>query len=165
MNEILNIFKNQAKVSQKNDVGVTQKPFFTNNCINNFIENTTELDSQHILFFNKFPFDKTIKQIYLNVGNNREIDLNKFTFMALDEIIKRQNNYQNFIDLGIYYLGMGHVKVLSMSKQNGKFFFRNDGGSNGYERESNYNLYKNYQPKINELIGFNNAINQILNFN
>ena len=48
-----------------------------------------------------------------------------------------------------------------MSKDNGKLFFRLDGGANGYEREDNYNKYKDYKPIMNELLSFDQVLKEI----
>ena len=43
---------------------------------------------------------------------------------------------------------MGHIKVIYYNTKFNKLFFRRDGGSNGYDREFNYNAMKELS-KIN----------------
>ena len=157
----LDYFKYNSKISEKNGNIVLNNPFFCSNCNLDFESTTTCLDSKYILFFNKYPFSLKLKAIYNSVGSDREIAINNFTFFCLDDIIKRSDNYSYILDIGLTYMGMGHVKMLSMYKKNGNFFFRMDGGANGYERENNYNKYKNYKPVINELLTFDQFIKEI----
>lgn len=161
INKTLEFFKYNSKVNSVNNDGVLDHPFFESNCNSEFKSNDTTLENHHLIFFNKYCFDIKLKTIYNYIGNDKEISVNQFTFLSLDEIIKRSENYEYILDIGVIYMGMGHIEVLSMSKKDGKFFFRMDGGSNGYEREDNYNKYKNYQPKLNELLNFNQVLNKI----
>ena len=176
----LNYFKNNSKISEKNGNVVLNNPFFCNQCnldfdsittssldshhITKSLDShhiTTSLDSDHIIFFNKYNFDTKFKAIYNYVGSDREIAINNFTFFCLDDIIKRSDNYSYILDIGLTYMGMGYVKMLSMYKKNGNFFFRMDGGATGYDRENNYNKYKNYKPVLNELLTFDQFIKEI----
>ena len=163
INKTLEIFRQFAKVSEKNDSNVTQHPFFQSNCKNNINLHTTELDTEYLIFLNKYPIDLNLKSVYTIVGELKEISIKDFTFLSLKEIKERADNFSHFLDLGLSYIGMGHVKVLSVSKKDGLFFFRNDGGSNGYEREDNYNKYKDYQPVISELISFDKVLHNLIN--
>jgi len=81
-----------------------------------------------------------ISKLYLLVGDP-ELDFvyQNTTFLSLQEIQKRFKVYQendqvDILDIGITYHGMGHVNVLTYSPSRRAFFFRMDGGANGYER-------------------------------
>ncbi len=59
---------------------------------------------------------------------------------------RHQNN--NYIDIAIRNYGMGHYLVLSMTKDGHNFFFRQDGGSNGYERMANLQKFDGWNPTL-----------------
>jgi len=81
--------------------------------------------------------------IYRLIGNhNIELYLDDWCFMSLKSCINKYNYYltrnqDKIFDIAYKYMGMGHVKVLSCDLQNHLLFYRNDGGSNDYEREFN----------------------------
>ena len=91
-------------------------------------------------------FPLGLRILYFNLKNNDESNINGFTFFKLDQISERKHNYDKFFDIGLQYVGMGHVLVLSYCPSNKKFFARMDGGGNDYEREQNYKYYKTYDP-------------------
>ena len=69
--------------------------------------------------------------------------------MSFNDIVNKYNiyllnNQKKLCDIAIHYLGMGHITVLTYDIKLEKFFFRRDGGSNGYEREINWDFIKNY---------------------
>ena len=59
----------------------------------------------------------------------------------------RHQNH-NYIDIAIRSYGMGHYLVLSMTKDGLNFFFRDDGGSNGYERMANLQKFDGWNPTL-----------------
>lgn len=74
--------------------------------------------------------------------------------------------HSDIIDIGHLYRGMGHYCVLAWCSKINKYFFRYDGGSNGYEREHNELFFltkfdpsdEKYKEK---LINFENTIKMI----
>ena len=56
------------------------------------------------------------------------------------ELYEKDEQYK-FCDIGLKYYGLGHVKVITLCRETRKFFVRIDGGSNGYDRDSNYNNF------------------------
>lgn len=97
-------------------------------------------------YFNRVPKDlnDNIIMIYRLIGNyDIELYLDDWCFMSLKSCINKYHYYltrnqDKIFDIAYKYMGMGHVKVLSCDLQNHLLFYRNDGGSNDYERE--YNL-------------------------
>lgn len=97
-------------------------------------------------YFNKIPKDlnDNIIMIYRFIGNyDRELYLDDWCFMSLKNCINKyqyylSRNQDKIFDIAYKYMGMGHVKVLSCDLQNHLLFYRNDGGSNDYDR--NFNL-------------------------
>ena len=54
---------------------------------------------------------------------------------------------KNYYDVAIIQGGMGNYIVCSMTKDGETFFFRKEGGSNGWDRYYNVKLYENWNPK------------------
>lgn len=99
--------------------------------------------------------DEIIK-FYKLIGTiNQEIYINDWTFFSIQNILKMNENYKkdniHTIDFAYKYLGMGHVEVAFYNPKLESIYYRQDGGSNGYDRQINYNNLK----KINS----NNFIN------
>ncbi len=133
-----------------NEFSVIDHPFFVSPALEG-----KKFNNQNYLDIKQYPeemretitsFPLGLRILYFNLTNDEESNINKFTFFKLDQISERKYNYDNFFDIGLQYAGMGHVLVLSYYPSNKKFFIRMDGGSNGYEREANYNYYKSYDP-------------------
>jgi len=91
-------------------------------------------------FYDTFPL--ALRILYGNQSYTCEITYKSFTFLSLQTISERIDNYDNFYDIAIIYVGMGHVIILAKMKDNEFFFFRADGGSNEYEREHYFLRYK-----------------------
>lgn len=97
-------------------------------------------------YIKKLPnsLNNNIKLIYKILNNpNKEIYLNEWTIMNLTDAIKNYENYcengqKNIFDIGYKYEGMGHITVISCDLNNHLLFYRPDGGSNAYDRESHY---------------------------
>ena len=124
--------------------------FFQNPETHTFKESNTPLSSQYLEFMSQYNFPIKLKLFWVILGNeNDEIKTQTFTIMNLKQIVKDKDNYNGFIDIGIHYLGMGHVIVLSLDKVTGGLFLRRDGGSNGYERAHYLKYYKNKKPYKN----------------
>ena len=103
-----------------------------------------------------------IKKFYTEIGSTlQEIYIREWTFLSLQNIIKMVETYKKdnieSIDFAYKYLGMGHVKVAFYDPKNKSIFYRNDGGSNGYDREDNFKKLKNFNnsTNINKDIGIN----------
>ena len=100
-------------------------------------------------------------------NKNAEIKIKNMTILSPYQIIKDKDDYQHILNIGIIYCGMGHVSVLTMDKNSKKFFFRPDGGSNGYEREAYDKKYYILKPSEDEdfkdrLLSFNDIMDRIL---
>lgn len=142
--KIVEILK-EAKISDDNYQS-SQKPFFVNKPTKNFTINYNSID------ISKIPegLNRNIKSIYQILGDpKKEIYIHNWTILSLDEAINKYNlycshNQSKIFDIAYIYMGMGHIKVLSCDLDTHLLFFRPDGGSNGYDREDNFNkLIKN----------------------
>jgi hypothetical protein len=85
------------------------------------------------------------KQLNYIVGSSTNSD---WLIFNIGDILERKDDWIDlkFIDIGALYHGMGHFVTLGLIKENGKFFFKIDGGSNGYDRIYNMHKFKNYDP-------------------
>jgi len=145
INKILKILE-QSKVSC-NDYDSTQQPLFTSDSSQNkFTINFQSLSNYNI----PETLNRNIILIYKILGDpTKEIYLGEWTIMSLDKALKNYKEYSdngqhNVFDIGYKYAGMGHITVISCDLKTHLLFYRPDGGSNGYDRQANYqNLIKN----------------------
>lgn len=95
----------------------------------------------------KYQLPKELIYMYLGLETAQDdLVYEGFSFMSLSTIQKNSTDHRkagqkDFLDVGMCYAGMGHCFVLAWHKDVQKFFFRMDGGSNGYDVEYNYNRY------------------------
>lgn len=107
-------------------------------------DNNTNLDFNEKLKQITSLIPNTIYFIYKLLGDSdREFSIHNCTFFSLNQLLDRhkifiENKQTNIIDLGTFYLGMGHVAVITRNLTNGMLFTRKDGGSNGYERQDSF---------------------------
>jgi len=159
IHKIHNILKN-AKLSEDNYQS-TSEPFFIGS-------NPQDFKIGH----NTIPelpdsLNRHFKTFYEVVGNpKREVYINEWTIMSLDESLKRYNELcskgqKNVFDIGYRYLGMGHIEMLSCNLYNHLLFMRRDGGSNGYDREYNYKKLLNFNYREYEYFYFNHWYNDL----
>ena len=163
---------------------VKNHPFFYNNKTHN-LNDLIDINSDTIFLndidpilenlITEFEIPTTLSMLFRIFSNkNAEIKIKNMTILSPYQIIKDKNNYKYILNIAIIYCGMGHISVLTMDKNTKKFFFRPDGGSNGYEREDYYNKYYILEPSKDEnfkdrLLSFNDILDQMLsvddNFN
>lgn len=144
INKILKILE-QSNVSC-NDYDSTKQPFFSSdNNGNKFVINFQSLFNYNI----PETLNRNVILIYKILGDHtKEIYLGEWTIMSLDKSLKNYKEYSdngqnNVFDIGYKYEGMGHITVISCDLKTHLLFYRPDGGSNGYDREDNYqNLIK-----------------------
>ncbi len=147
-NRIKNILDilNTSKISN-DDYDSTNQPFFLGDSDKqNFILNYNHKN------IDKLPsgLNRNIINIYTILGSpEKEIYLNNWTIMSLNKCLEIyqlycNNNQYNVFDIGYTYMGMGHIKMISCDLNTHLLFYRYDGGSNGYDREDNFQkLIKN----------------------
>jgi len=126
-----------AKVSGENHDS-TQEPFFSKN-----ISGDHQMEHKELP---EFPdsLNRHIKIMYELIGNpDVEVYLGEWTIMSLTKSLENYKKYcedgqEKVFDVALTYMGMGHVMVLSCDLENHLLFKRRDGGSNGYDRDANY---------------------------
>lgn len=127
----------------------TQAPFFRKSIDSDKREHNSEniINIENLNLINKFKslkLPKIIEDFFINNNAyNSEIYVNSYTFLSINKIIELYDFYSNdsiynIIDLAFIYEGMGHIKVIYYNNKFNKLFFRNDGGSNGYDRLQYY---------------------------
>ena len=142
---------------------------FTNDNLVNIQDNYNYENSsinEHIAdFIENFP--QELYTLWIIIDNdNLCILCNRFRFLNLQEVFSGKELYRHFYDVAIKYMGMGFYLVLSIDKNSKQFFFRMDGGSNGFDREGYFQLYKNMNPSVTYseyMIDFNEMTKSIIN--
>ena len=106
---------------------------------------------------NQIELLEEIKNFYREIGTtSQEIYINEWILLSIKNIIKISENYKkdniHTIDFAYKYLGLGHVKVAFYDKKFNRILYRHDGGSNGYDREDNFEKLKIYNSNTNDNI-------------
>ena len=131
----------------------TLAPFFRKNINNNINEHNSEnvLNIENLNLINDFKLlnvPKDIEDFLINNNAYRcEIYINNYTFLSIKKILElydfyKKDNITNIVDLAYIYMGMGWIKVIYYNSKFNKLFFREDGGSNNYDRKDNYDNIK-----------------------
>ena len=76
--------------------------------------------------------EKNIELIFLYIIKKKTF-FDTFSFYNYKTIQKNYNLFDIFFDIGYIYVGMGHLITFSKIKDTNLFFFRKDGGSNGFD--------------------------------
>ena len=105
---------------------------------------------------------------YINVYD-KEIYINEWKFLSLNNTLERINDFNQknniyVIDLAIKYHGMGWVYVLFYDPKIKKYKIRFDGGSNGFDRQSNENNLIEYCKHNSKSKCLNNFIDPHYNY-
>jgi len=94
-------------------------------------------------------FPDALKAFLVNKPYSCEIYINNWTIMSMQNMIERFETVSTdgilALDIAFRYSGLGHIKVIFYDPINQCYFIRWDGGSNGYDREINYNKLKQYK--------------------
>lgn len=161
-NNIYTFLKENAKVSES-DYDSTGVAFFLQQSAKGF-----DLDEVNDRLNNKINDDiplglnRNIIDLYKIIGDeNKEIYLGVWTIMSIKKSLEIYKDYcnngqKNVYDVAFRYLGMGHIQVISCDLNSHLLFKRYDGGSNGYDRENNYNSLIKDGPGTNEQFYFTN---------
>ena len=153
-------FLKDSKLSRE-DYDSTQEPFFKKDKKDEFIMNHKNLP--------KIPesLNRHIKVMYELIGDpNKEVYIGEWTILSLTKSLQNYKQYcddgqKNVFDIGFQYMGMGHIEVLSCNLFNHLLFLRNDGGSNGWDREYNYKKIIKFDYKEYEYFYFNQFLKML----
>lgn len=130
------LLKNSKLSEEKHDS--TMEPFFMKGDNDDYIMEYKDLP--------ELPeaLNRHIKIFYTLVGNpDKEVYIGDYTFMSLTKCLENYKHYcddnqTSVFDIAYRYEGMGHITAISCDLNNHLLFERRDGGSNGYDREDNY---------------------------
>lgn len=133
-----------------------------------WIPNQLNQEGQNVLseIQKNYEIPKELTYLYLGLKNQEDsIIYQDFTFLNLNSINKyakemRQDDQEEYIDIAVSYIGMGHYWVVSWHKDQRKYFIRMDGGSNGYDAKDNYERYVKNKIDWNTLLTIKVKINQ-----
>jgi hypothetical protein len=83
-----------------------------------------------------------LKTLYATYPTNTEFYVGERTLLCLDEVLAhtlamREGGQRRLVDVGLEYIGMGHIKVYSHDPVGNKMVMRIDGGANGWDRAAN----------------------------
>lgn len=124
-------FYQQGQLEKKWDFGI-----LSHNAIQILIELHT-----------KYNLPLELIYIYKGVANEHsEISFKTFTFYSLKKMKEISDQYiqegqRSFVDIGMQYSGMGYCNILAWHSEHKKFFFRLDGGSNGWDVALNFKKF------------------------
>ena len=102
--------------------------------------------------------DQIIQDFLINnKGIDREIYTGEWTLLSMQKILDldttyRESEIKSIVDLGYVYHGLGWIIVAFYYRNSGKIYFRMDGGSNCYDRLSNFNNLKTINDSIETVI-------------
>ena len=102
--------------------------------------------------------DQIIQDFLINnKGIDREIYTGEWTLLSMQKILDldttyRESEIKSIVDLGYVYHGLGWIIVAFYYRNSGKIYFRMDGGSNCYDRLSNFNNLKTINHSIKMVI-------------
>ena len=142
----------------------TQKPFFLKDKLNDFkigYKSYVPKKSRRLQCLDPLPhtedhtdipesLNRHMKLLYNIIGSpDTEIYIGDWTILSLQKSMENYKRYckdgqSNIFDIALIYVGMGHIKVVSCDLHTHLLFIRNDGGSNGWDRDANYQDVLNY---------------------
>ena len=108
------------------------------------VKKSLNLPSELELLYNNTKGNDRYIEYYKDSKSNEMLTINpdiRFQLYNIEKVITNieysMKHYQHdkFVDIGESYMGMGHYCVLAWDRGTRKYFFRHDGGSNGFERE------------------------------
>ncbi len=120
----------------------TKEPFFNNDINKDIFKLNNKVISHYNIPDN---LNRNIILIYNLLSDPlKEIYIGEWTIFSLKFAIEQYNllckaNRKDVFDIGYRYLGLGHIELISCDLSTHLLFYRPDGGSNGYDREFNYN--------------------------
>jgi hypothetical protein len=139
---IIDLMKH-GQVSEEN-YDSTQAPFFLTGSTEDFQQGHKDIP--------ELPagLNRNVRYIYQIIGNpDVEVTLTdrdgcEWTIMSLTKSLEiyedyKQHGQTRVFDFAYRYMGMGHIQVVSCDTRTHNLFFHRAGGSNGWDREINFN--------------------------
>ena len=111
--------------------------------------------------------NRNVKLIYDILGDSKkEIYIGEWTIMSLEKSLEQYEYYckdgqKRVFEIGFRYMGMGHIELIACDLETHLLFYHPGGGSNGWDREANYNDIVKYQGKEYDQFYFTNWFYEI----
>ena len=83
----------------------------------------------------------------ISLGLKVIIEKNYAEHLGLKDDEYKKNGQEIVFDFGFRYMGMGHIEIISCNLEDYSIFFHPGGGSNGWDRESNFHDIVKHGPK------------------
>ena len=152
--------------AELSDCGIersSDQPFFTND--NRSKKNKIGNNKREISTIHR-KLNRNIHEIYkYTKSDDQEIYLYDWTFMSIKEVKERYKSLcakrSDIIDVAYKYHGLGWIVVLSCDLNNSLLFERMDGGSNGWDRENNFNKLIMEGSKPYKKVNFSQWVNKL----
>ena len=180
-NKMMKIISHCFKYIFENDISEMLLQFLSttsNNyllyCLSKWFQQTQKDSSVILQYLNQYEF--TMFNSFCN-KENIENYMNNYNKIKFPSFIKNESlilcneptyyKESKIYSLASIYHGMGYYIILSISLSYGNFekpfFFRLDGGSNGYEREANENFFKHFVPPKDKMLNLYQVLEIIEN--
>ena len=171
--DVKNFFENNARKGVE-DHQTASVPFFQQSFSDNLV--ATDLEQVNIILDDiknkiaqrgNMKMPEEFEEICKLIGNvDVECNFKCWIFMSLKQIQKRLDLYlkegQKFIvDFAMRYIGMGHILIVAFDPRDGKIFYRVDGGSNGWERQGNWETVLALDPASGYKMDFAHWSNEV----
>lgn len=144
-----------------------QQPFMMKS---NSTEGKVEFDTVSVNeILENIPIHTSLKRIYQTIGNpNVDYYYNDWILLSLKQVQEQYKLYQEkkqtrAIDFAMIYTGLGHCIFASYDPILNKIYYRNDGGSNGWDREINFKFAIEYIPDESKCHDLSNWLDKTIN--
>ena len=121
-------------------------PFFKQDRRNKIINNDKTIITleRYDELKDKIPYELQCLYEYINNADVEAYSKCGITFWKWNDILsyyktKCSNGQKNVLDFALKYVGIGWVQAYFVNLANGEIYKRYDGGSNGYDRDYNFN--------------------------
>lgn len=146
--ELMDLLDNHGKVSKEGHVSSSQY-FFARS-------ESSELKKRDIQviygILNRYNLPEKLSALYSLICNEDvEYYFSNWTLISLNSLernynYKKKDGQSRVVDFANLYIGMGHCIVCSVDPEDGKIFYRYDGGSNSFDRTSRYKQIIKFVP-------------------
>jgi len=155
--------ENKFYTANASENTILEYPFFDRSGTDVLTQSDSESSELLKSLTDKYNLPEKLVDLYKCVDDKTEIiyptneNDSNVIFFSLKQVGEFNEKYTNektingkqvlgqndWVDIGLKYCGLGNVYVFSWSKSLQKVFIRIDGGSNGYDRQYNYEFFMN----------------------
>jgi len=101
-----------------------------------------------------------LKQLYHMIGTqNKECSINGWVILSLNDVcsdydLMKEYTDNKIVDFARLNIGMGYYYMCAYDPNTSSYFARRDGGSNGFDREINFNFFCKYIAQMDKHFDF-----------